>query len=109
VNATKPITLAALLQAAEDAHAVGEPWASFWHRVGDDVKALVPFDRAKYRRVYNRLLSVAVSGDTAGICGPRYRCWWIGNTDSKGRLSDSTAGWESSMKHSETVFQALHA
>ena len=51
---------------ALDCHRVGSTWAAFWQEHGERVGKAEPYDRARYRRLVNRLLSLVVSGDTAG-------------------------------------------
>jgi hypothetical protein len=52
------------------AHEAGKPWSSFWATVGDEVRRLHPWDRAKYRRLYDRLLALHVAGNLDGHYPP---------------------------------------
>ena len=51
---------------AIDCHRVGSTWDSFWREHGERIRQAEPYDRGRYRRLVNRLLSLVVSGDTAG-------------------------------------------
>ncbi len=55
-----------LERAALAAHARAEQWATFWAAHADAIRAVEPYDYGRYRRLVNRLLSLVVSGDTAG-------------------------------------------
>ena len=61
MNIVKHLERAALV-----AHARGEQWATYWTAHADAIRAVEPYDRGRYRRLVNRLLSLVVSGDTAG-------------------------------------------
>ena len=61
MNAVRTLERAALA-----CHRVGSTWDSFWREHGERVKQAEPYDRGRYRRLVNRLLSLVVSGDTAG-------------------------------------------
>jgi len=47
-------------------NATGTTWCDYWAAHADAVRAAEPYDRGRYRRLVNRLLSLVVSGDTAG-------------------------------------------
>jgi hypothetical protein len=51
---------------AIDCHRMGSTWDLFWREHGERVRQAEPYDRGRYRRLVNRLLSLVVSGDTAG-------------------------------------------
>ena len=57
----------ALERAALDAFQRGETWAAFWEVHGNEVKAAEPWNRRRFKRLVNRLLSLVASGDTAGM------------------------------------------
>jgi len=61
MNANRMLELLAL-----DCHRVGSTWAEFWQEHGERVRQTEPYDRGRYRRLVNRLLSLVVSGDTDG-------------------------------------------
>lgn len=61
VNMTKQLE-----RRAVEAHRRGESWAIFWGRHGDDVRAVEPYNRGRFRRLVDRLLALVVSGDTDG-------------------------------------------
>ncbi len=48
------------------AHERGERWQVFWARVAHEVRRLAPYDRQRFRNIYNRLLHLLMTGDDAG-------------------------------------------
>ena len=53
--------------AARRAHAQGEPWAAFWSQHGNEARALEPWNRARYGRLYRRLMQIVLCGDLDGM------------------------------------------
>lgn len=52
---------------AVDAHRLNWTWDRFWQAHGDATRGAEPWNRQRYRRLVNRLLSLVVSGDTGGM------------------------------------------
>ncbi len=61
--------------AALIAHAAGQPWREFWLTVAGDVAKLKPHHRGRYRRLVERLLHLAVTGDGSGQEPPGSAPW----------------------------------
>jgi hypothetical protein len=60
------MTAKQLKRAATDAHRRGQRWTQFWDEHANLIRQAVPYDRQRRRRLVNRLLSLVVSGNTAG-------------------------------------------
>ncbi len=60
---------------AIDAHRHGIGWKEFWIAHGDEVRRLAPYDRRRFRAIYNTLLCVVVSGDDSGREPPGTAPW----------------------------------
>ena len=73
------MTFRDLEQRAFQAHKVSMRWADFWPQVAEAVKAMQPYDRVKFGRLYQHLLPPLVTGDTAGQepIGSGVDCWGI--------------------------------
>jgi len=48
------------------AHKQNMPWATFWETISDQVRQAEPISRERYRKLYNHLLHIALTGDRAG-------------------------------------------
>jgi hypothetical protein len=44
----------------------GIGWAEFWERHAEQVRECEPFNRQRFKRLYDRLLALVTSGDSAG-------------------------------------------
>lgn len=62
VNMTKQLE-----RRAVEVHRRGEQWAVFWEQHGDDVRAVEPYNRGRFRRLVDRLLALVCSGDCDGV------------------------------------------
>jgi hypothetical protein len=62
MNQTKELERLALT-----AHQRGESWAAFWERHGNAVQQAEPWNARQFKRLYDRLLALVCSGDTAGM------------------------------------------
>ena len=51
---------------ALDAHQLNWTWDQFWQAHADAILQAAPWNRGRYHRLVNRLLSLVVSGDTDG-------------------------------------------
>jgi hypothetical protein len=56
-----------LEQAAIDAHRRGERWETFWHQHAEQARAVEPYSRQRFKRLFDRLVALVASGDTAGM------------------------------------------
>ena len=57
----------AIEQQAIEAHRHGEGWGDFFERNREAIRQAEPYDRQRYRRLIDHLLSLVVSGDTNGM------------------------------------------
>ncbi len=73
-----------LERAALAAHRAGESWNSFWQRIGDQVRAIEPYNRPRFRRLHNRLAHLVLTGDESGMYPP-------GDPDSLPWLGDDAS------------------
>jgi hypothetical protein len=55
---------------AIDAHTRGERREVFWQRHGEQVREAEPWCRARFRRLYDKLMHLVCSGDNAGQYPP---------------------------------------
>ena len=85
------MTQAELERAAVEAHNRGEAWASFWARVGDEVRRAEPWNAQRYRRLFHKLLALLTSGDDDGTYPPGDDAPWETDdrTDGLGVVSDT--------------------
>ena len=74
----------ALERAALDFHRRGVGWTDFWQQHAEQVRECEPFNRARLRRLVNRLLALVASGDTAGMVA-------VGDDDAEPWLTDDTS------------------
>jgi hypothetical protein len=51
---------------ARDAHVHGIDWSEYWERHAEQVRKAEPWNRRRFKRLYDRLLSLVTSGDTDG-------------------------------------------
>lgn len=56
-----------LERAASAAFDAGIGWNDFWDKHAAAIKAVYPYNRERFRRLVNRLLSLVASGDTDGM------------------------------------------
>ena len=52
---------------ALEAHTCNQSWNDFWPTVANRVRQAEPWNRSKFRRLYERLLALVVSGDCDGM------------------------------------------
>ena len=55
-----------LEERAIDAHCQGIGWSEFWQEHAYAIRAAEPYDRSKFRRLVNRLLSLVTAGNLDG-------------------------------------------
>ena len=73
----------ALERLALDAHRRGVGWECFWTEHADAVRACEPWCRAKYRKIFSRLLAIVVCGDCSGMTA-------VGDDVAQVPISDTT-------------------
>jgi len=52
----------ALERAALDAFRNGQGWNEFWEQHGNTIRQCEPYNRQRFKRLYDRLLSIEASG-----------------------------------------------
>jgi hypothetical protein len=73
---------------AVDAHARGESWIIFWERHGNDIKAVYPWNRARLRRLIDRLLHLLTCGDVDGMESIDAPCPWLTDDNEANKPAD---------------------
>ena len=72
------------------AHFNGECWIDVFPSIDGKLRELEPFSQAKWRKLYDRLMHLTVSGDSSGQYPPPMTAPWELETESQGRLFDTS-------------------
>ena len=90
---TRAQQISALEERCRRAHAAGVSWSDFWPSIDETVRELEPLGLGEWRKLYDRLMHLTVTGDAGGQYPPPMMAPWelpeekvVDDTDTKAQL-----------------------